>query len=211
MRKIEAFALILSLLFCCNSLAQTKQQKGKILMIVNEDQSADLELMLTKEVGVMKDLLQKAGFQVVVATASKRPLEAGYLKLQPDLKLSDVRVSDYKGFIMPCMATNIGPPLSPEGSAIVKEAAAKGKPIAAQTGSVFQLSQAGVLKGKKYALPKDHLGSPPLADAVYSGDGVVQDDNIITSGVCPYMAKMAGMQDGTSKLTEALIAELLKR
>ena len=179
-------------------------------MIVSESQSADLELMLAKEVGVMKDLLQKAGFQVLVGTGSRRPLEAGHMKLLPDLKLGDVRVSDYRGIIMPCMATNIGPPLSPEGSAIVKEAAAKGKPIAAQTGSVFLLAQAGVLKGKKYALPKDHLGTPPLADAVYSGDGVVQDGNIITSGVCPYMAKMAGMQDGTTKLTEALIAQLLK-
>jgi putative intracellular protease/amidase len=107
------------------------------------------------------------------------------------------------------MATNLAP-LSPEGSAIVKEAAAKGKPIAAQTGSVFQLWQAGVLKGKKYALGKG-LGLPPLAGATYSGDGVVQDGNIITSGGCPYMAKTAGKEDGTSKLTEALIAELNKK
>ena len=208
MQKIEAFALILSLLFCCNSVAQTNLQKGKVLMILNEDKSADLELMLTKEVGVMKDMLQKAGFQVVVATASKRLLQAGNQKLQPDLKLSEVRASDYRGLILPCMATKIGP-LSPEGSSIVKEAAAKGKPIAAQTGSVFQLWQAGVLKGKKYALGQG-LGLPPFADAIYSGDGVIQDGKIITSGTCPYMEKMAGKKDGTSKLTEALIAELLK-
>ena len=142
-------------------------------MIVNENQSADLELMLTREVGVMKDLLQKSGFQVVVATASKRPLEAGDLKLQPDLELSNVRVSDYRGFIMPCMATSLEQPVSSEVSAIINEAAGKGKPVAAQTGSVVQLWQAGVLKGKKYALGQG-LGVPPLADATYSGDGIVQ-------------------------------------
>jgi len=49
----------------------------------------------------MKDMLQKAGFQVVVATGTKQLLQAGNQKLQPDLKLSEVRVSDYRGLIMP--------------------------------------------------------------------------------------------------------------
>jgi len=211
MGKNDICILILSLLIYvgCNSATQTKQHKGKVLMIVNENPSADLELMLTREVGVMKDMLQRSGFQIVVATASKRPLAAGNVKLQPDIGLRDVKVSDYRGLIMPCMAANIGSAPPPEASAIVKEAAAKGKPIAAQTGSVVQLWQAGVLKGKKYAFGQG-LGVPPLADATYSGEGVVQDGNIITSGICPHMAKMIGKPDGTSELTQALIAELLK-
>jgi putative intracellular protease/amidase len=160
--------------------------------------------MLTKEVGVMKDLLQKAGFEVVVATASMQPLAAGSAKLNPDLKLSDVKLAEYKGIIMPCMATSAAQ-IPPEGSAIIKEAVAKKKPLAAQTGSVMLLAQAGVLTGKKYALAK---GWPAIEGAIYSGDGIVQDGKIITSGICPYMAKTQGMTDGTSKLTEALIAEL---
>jgi putative intracellular protease/amidase len=179
------------------------QQRGKVLMIVNEGKSADLELMLTKEDGVMKDLLQKAGFEVVVSTASNQPLVAGSAKLKPDLKLSDVKVADYKGVIMPCMATSANS-LPPEGSAIIKEAVAKKKPLAAQTGSVMLLAQAGVLTGKKYALAKQW---PGIEGAIYSGDGIVRDGKIITSGICPYMAKQ-GRPDGTSKLTEALIAEL---
>ena len=187
------------------------QQKDKVLMIVNEGKSEDLELMLTKEVGVMKNLLQKAGFEVVVATASNQPMAAGSAKLNPDLKLSDAKVDNYKGVIMPCMATS-GSPLPPEGTAIIKAAVAKGKPLAAQTGSVVLLAQAGVLTGKKYALAK---GWPAIEGAIYSGDGIVQDGKIITSGICPYMAKSQemqakGMRDGTSKLTEALIAELKK-
>jgi putative intracellular protease/amidase len=211
MRKTLLVAVIgLAALSVIASLGMA-QQKGKVLMIVNEGKSEDLELMLTKEVGVMKDLLQRAGFEVVVATASNQPMAAGSAKLKLNLKLGDVKVANYKGVIMPCMATS-GSPLPPEGTAIIKEAVAKGKPLAAQTGSVVLLSQAGVLKGKKYALAKGWLA---IEGAIYSGDGIVQDGKIITSGVCPYMAKSQGMQaqgmqDGTSKLTEALIAELKK-
>jgi putative intracellular protease/amidase len=182
------------------------QQRGKVLMIVNEEQSADLELMLTKEVGVMRDLVQKAGFQVVIATASNQPLVSGSAKLKPDLKLSDVKVAGYKGLIMPCMATSDAP-FPPEALAIIKEAVAKKKPVAAQTGSVLQMARAGVLAGKKYAAPQ---GWPPMKGATYSGDGIVQDGKIVTSGICPYMAKSSRRPDGTSKLTEALIAELKK-
>jgi protein deglycase len=155
-------------------------------MIINEGKFEDLGLMLTKEVGVMKDLLQKADFKVVTASVSKNPLTAGAINLTPDLKLSDVNVDDYAGIIMPCMAVSTSP-LAPEGDAIIKEAAAKGKPIAAQTGSVVLLSRAGLLKGKKYAFSKQW--GLKIEDAVYAGDGVVKDGNIITSGICPMIAK----------------------
>jgi len=182
------------------------QQKGKVLMIVNEGKSADLQLMLTKEVGVMKDLLQRAGYEVVVSTASNKPLVAISTKLKPDVKLSDVKIDHFKGIIMPCMATSAAE-LPPEGYSIINEAVAKEKPIAAQTGSVFLLAKAGVLKGKRYALAKEF---DAIEGGINSGDGIVQDGKIITSGICPYMAKEKARPDGTSKLTEALIAELKK-
>ncbi len=43
---------------------------------------------------------------------------------------------------------------------------------------------------------------------IYSGDGVVQDGKIITSGVCPMLARNSGKQDGTVKLTETFIAAI---
>jgi hypothetical protein len=49
------------------------------------------------------------------------------------------------------------------------------------------------------------------AGAIYSGRDVVQDGNIITSGVCPYIKQMRGWPDGTAELTQKLIAELKKR
>jgi putative intracellular protease/amidase len=185
------------------------EQNRKVLLIVNEQKSADLELMLTKEVGVMRDVLNQAGFQVVAATVSGQPMVAGSTTFKPDLKLSDVKGADYAGFIMPCMAAEEDPTLLREVVPIIKGAVAEGKPVAAQLGSVIILAKAGVLSGKKYAFDKEEVKSvPALKDAVYSGDGIVQDGQIITSGICPYMAKTKGLQDGTVALTKALIAEL---
>ena len=203
--KSQIAAVVVALAMSSSAMAQ---QRGKVLMIVNEGKSSDLELMLTQEVGVMRSLLQKAVVDVMVTTASGEPLVAGAARLMPDLKLSDVHVSDYVGVIMPCMATG-GAALPPEGSALIKAVVAAGKPIAVQTGSVVLLARAGVLSGKRYAIAKSWPEThPELKDAVYSGEGIVQDGRIITSGICPATARAQRMPDGTSKLTEAFIAEL---
>jgi len=127
--------------------------------------------------------------------------------MQPDLKLAKVNVADYAGFIMPCMAE--GGPNAPqkipaESVDMVKKAIAAGKPVAAQLGSVWALAEAGVLKGKKYASIEE-VKDPNFAEATYSGTGVVRDGLILTSGVCPYMARMRKINDGTEQLTLALV------
>ena len=188
----------------------------KVLLIPREGNSVPIELMLTKEVGVMVAMLEKAGFEVVVATASGAPVVARTTTLRPDLKLADVKVADYAGFILACKAVGLfpGPPQPAEAVAIVKQAAAQEKPIAAQLGAISVLAEAGVLKGKRYAFVEDPLKATKIhgkdtrfTGAIYSGYGVVQDGNIITSGSCPAMAEY-GFPDGTVKLTKALIAEL---
>jgi hypothetical protein len=40
-------------------------------------------ILILPTLGVMRDLLQKAGFEVVVSTASNQPLVAGSAKLKP--------------------------------------------------------------------------------------------------------------------------------
>jgi putative intracellular protease/amidase len=183
-------------------------QDLRVLLVAAEDSAADLEYSLTKEVGVMRGLLEEAGFQVVVASASGQPFVADTTTLTPDLTYGDVNVADYAGIIMPCLALyHRAEP--PELTAIIREAVAQGKPVAAQTGAVFTLAKAGVLSGKRYALVQEWVAQEPaLEDGIYSGHGIVKDGNIITSGVCPVAAKMVGLEDGTSELTQALIAEL---
>jgi putative intracellular protease/amidase len=188
------------------------QESNKVLLFI-QDGSVDLEFMLKKEVGVMKDILEQSGFEVTIATVSGEPIVAGSIKLKPDLKLGDVSVTDYVGFILPCMAASdaSGALLAIEAVTMVKNAAAEGKPVAAQLGSVLILARAGVLIDKKYAFAdSEDLNanlSPDLKDCggIYNGTGVIQDGNIITSGVCPYWARMSELQDGTQELSQTLI------
>jgi hypothetical protein len=74
------------------------------------------------------------------------------------------------------------------------------------------LAKAGVLTGKKFALEesiKDMF--PYFKNSFYSGFGVVQDGNIITSGSCPLMAKMTGSKDGTAELTNKLVQAIKEK
>jgi len=155
----------------------------------------------------MTSMLEEAGFEVLVATASGEPIKARTTELIPDLKLADVKVNDYVGIIMPCMAKGAVPlwNASPEEISLVKEAVAQGKPIAAQTGSIIILAEAGVLVGKKYTFYLDPHWEESFEGAIYSGEGVIQDGNIITSSHCPYMARYYGGDAGTSELTKIFI------
>jgi len=160
--------------------------------------------MLKEEVGVMTSMLEEAGFEVIVATASGEPIKAQTTELIPDLKLADVKVNDYVGIIMPCMAKGAVPlwHASPQEISLVKEAVAQGKPIAAQQGAIIILAEAGVLVGKEYTYYFDPQGgNNSFVGAIYSGVGVIQDGNIATSSNCPYLA----FGDGTSELTKLFI------
>ncbi len=182
-------------------------QNGNQVLLIAQEQSYDMEFMLTKEVGVMVTMLEKAGFKVVVASASGQPIVGGIRTLWPDLKLADVKADDYVGFILPCMAVKLDPPKPPpEALEVVREAVAQGKPVAAQVGGVVTLGVAGVLDGKQFALFGRYKDLVP--GGVYRGYGVVQDGNIITSGTCPFLAKRLGRPGGTLELTQKLIDSL---
>ncbi len=141
-----------------------------------------------------------------MATASGEPIKAQTRELIPDLKLADVKVNDYVGIIMPCMAKGyVWSHASPEEILLVKEAVAQGKPIAAQRGAIIILAEARVLVGKKYTSDRDLQFLDSFAGAIYSGKGVIRDGNIITSANCPYAARYYGRDDGTSELTKIFI------
>ena len=105
------------------------------------------------------------------------------------------------------MAVPLDPPRPPaEALEIAKKAVAQGKPVAAQVGGVALLGMAGVLEGRQFAL-FDELKSL-VPGGIHKGQGVVQDGNIITSGICPYMAQGTGNPDGTAELTQKFIDAL---
>ena len=172
--------------------------------------SADLAYMLQNEVLVMKNALEKSGFRVVVATLDGKDFSAGSITVKADIKLADAKVADYSGFILPCMmvASYPEPEISNEALTLVKNAVAAGKPVAAQTGSLWTLAKAGLLKGKKYAYPFEEK-SPRFEGAKFGGTGVVRDGLILTAAMCPHMARTMKTSDGSEPLALAL-AEAMK-
>lgn len=180
------------------------------VLLFLEDNSAQLQYMLIHEVGQMKEILEHSGFQVSIASISGEILSTDSITVKPDLKLSNVIIKDYAGFILPCMTTN-DTIVTAEEKNFVRTALSEGKPIAAQMGSVWILAKAGVLKDKKYAIFDDPQDESAFKDGIYSGRGVVRDGNIITSGICPWMAKMSGDKDGTTELTNTFVAVIKEK
>jgi putative intracellular protease/amidase len=187
----------------------------KVLLLLRDVITQNLDTALTKEVVVIKNMLEKAGFKVVAATNDGLPIKGSTVTFTPDLKLSDVKVDDYVGVIIACTAGGSTPStsVSPNAVSITKHAVTQGKPVAASHGSVIILAEAGVLVGKRYGFWVDPFGIGRRPDdrftgAIYSGMGVVQDGNIITCGACPQVAPTYGLPDGTAELTQAFIAAL---
>ena len=195
--------IILGLVLVLGISLHANGNKERVLLFIRHGGSADIEYMVQQEVGVMMRMLEEAGFKVIVATDSGEPIKDLITKsklLKPDLKLADVRINDYVGIIMPCMAKGTWGHADPEEIVLVKEAVPQGIPIAAQRGAIIILAEAGVLEGKKYAFT-DHR----FKGAIYSGQGVIRDGNIITSSHCPNAARYYGADDGTPELTKLFI------
>jgi protease I len=217
MKKLSFMVAILLSLVMINAIAGA-QGISQVLLIPREAEGySDLDAMLIREVGVMTDLLQRAGFKVMVATTPGQPIEGFVKRLKPDLKLSEVNVDDYTGIILACMACGFfpGPPVSPAAVSVVRQAVVKGKPIAANSGAIYTLAEAGVLVGKRYSFPQDAFNPYPphkkdlrFEGAIYSGHGVIQEGIIITSGICARQEDLTGLRDGTPELTRAFIAKL---
>jgi putative intracellular protease/amidase len=206
-RLLIAIAIGTLLLSCAYA-----QNTPKVLLFMrNAKNVEDLEYMLKKEVGVMKGTLEKSGYKVIVATLDGSPFAAGSTTVNADIKLADAEIAEYAGFILPCLSVPsypAPPEVSPDAIALVKNAVSAGKPVAAQTGSLWTLAEAGVLKGKKYAYAFEEK-SPYFEGATFAGTGVVRDGLILTSGYCPFMALKMNVKDGTEQLALAF-AEAMK-
>ena len=203
MKKLITLTL-LTLIMAFMSISDLHSQESNKVLLIIRDGSADLEFMLKEEVGVMKETLEAADFKVDIATLTGEPISAGSVKLKPDLKLNDVSVLDYDGFILPCMARKANDEYPIPDEIIMLLKGVTNKPIAAQLASIQFLAKAGLLKDKKFASIVE-FDDPYFEGSVLTGTGVVRDGNIITSGVCPYWAKGNELKDGTKELASALV------
>ena len=216
MKKISIFAVMVILAGVISFSSQAFGQSGsKVLMIIREGRLYDPDLSIQMEVGTMMVLLKKAGFGVDVTSVAPMDNVSGRSqKIEKLLSLSEVKLDDYVGVIIPCMgAENVA---SPKMLTTIKDVVAKGKPIAASYGAVAVLAKAGVLKGRKFAFytgPSDpefkcFFDITDLEGATYSGTGVVQDGKIITGGTCPISEARPGIQNTTFELTQTFIAAI---
>ena len=201
----------LMLSICLSPKSASAETVDKVLMIIKEIHgSAELQFLENNEVFLMKHSLEEAGFLVEIASASGRTFLKGNLTLESDFKLSEVVIGDYNGFMITCSALGVNTSLDrkqvpafgeayskPEEVAIAKQIVDSGKPVAAQDRAVIILAEAGVLEGKKYSY-KHEL---QIGNAIYGGQGIVRDGNIITYAYCPYW----GSLDQTVELTKTLI------
>lgn len=187
---------------CSTKATAGTDRRTKVLLLLREG-SSDLQFMLSREVGVMLRILEAAGFDAVAASATGRAMGRGSLTIRPDLKLAEIRIADFAGLLLPSLAVGLAAPIPDNLIEIVRRAAARRIPIAAQHGSVVVLQRAGVLKKKRYAFEHE-----VFAEGTYAGTGVVRDGNIITSGTCPYRARYTGRLDGTTALTRLFIQAL---
>jgi 4-methyl-5(b-hydroxyethyl)-thiazole monophosphate biosynthesis len=192
---------LIVLLMLGGILVAFSKSAPKVLIYVKED-SQQLAYMLTNEVGKMKEILKGAGFDVITASMSGEILKDGSVTFKPDLMFGKVNIDDYDGIIIPCMVSDNAPSIVVN---LVKVALNKGKPVAAQAGGIMILAKAGLLKGKKFSLNANPGEIPDFEGGIYSGTGIVQDGNIITSGICPLMAKDSSLQDGTAKLCQTFM------
>ena len=120
-------------------LVSSRTDAPKVLLYV-EDNSAELQYMLIHEVGQMKEILEHSGFQVSIATLTGEILKTDSITVKPDLRLSDVNIKDYAGFMMPCMATN-DTIVTAEEKNFVKTVSDQGKPMAATAGCSFHIGK----------------------------------------------------------------------
>jgi putative intracellular protease/amidase len=185
------------------ALACSPSSSRKVLLVVRE--GANHDKMVPQELVVMIDTLKAAGLHPVVASLSGGVFVSQTAKVKSDLKFANVRLSDYVAVVVPCMASGPGQAdfVPDEAVKITKDAAAAGRPIAAQRSGLFILSRAGLLHGRRYA----YTAFASFPEGVRSDDPVVRDGNIITSATCPNAAS-SDRPDTTVPLIKTLIEAL---
>lgn len=206
--SLSKLCLTTAALFAAVPLA-VAQEAGKVFMFVR-DGSRDLDRMLEQEVGVMRSMLEDAGYTVDIATAGDAPMSDASVTLDPTIRLADVRIDDYDGLVLPCMAPASGYPMPARIDELTTEAVERGLPIAASRGSVVTVAKAGGVENHRYTFagPVDTSERPEFAGGTYMGTGVMRDKKISTAGICPLAAHELGEPDGTTELMQSFIESL---
>lgn len=190
-------------------MPESNAEVQKVLMIVR-DGSRDQELMLKEEALKMKEIVEDAGYKVEIATVHDEPLVGETVSISPDLSIASIKMSDYRGLLLPCMAAPPGDTMPERIVGVIEQALTHDLPIAGARASVREIARAGGLKGRQYsfAAKVDLEDYPEFQEASFVGTGVTNDGKISTSGICPLAAKALNEPDGTTQLANVFVTSL---
>lgn len=180
------------LLICCQGKGESKPKEDvnigekKVVMVIAPDKFRDEELFETRKE------LESNGVKVSVASSTTQEV-TGMLggKAKPDIKLTDVNVSQYDGVVF---VGGVGAAVYFDDQIalkIAKDAFASGKVIGAICIAPSILANAGILKGKKvtaFESEKDNL----ISKGAIWDDGPVTVDGKIITGNGPKSASQFG-------------------
>jgi len=172
---ILTFALLSSSVF--SSEKQEKQTPlKKVVMIIAHKNFRDEEL------NIPKAMMEKAGIKVDVASSSK-DTAVGMLgtTVKPDILIEEIDAKDYDAFIF---VGGVGASFywnNKLAHSIAQKALKQGKILCAICIAPITLANAGVLKGKKATVWPGEKEKLIAKGAIYTGNKVEVDGNIITA------------------------------
>jgi protease I len=168
-RSLSLF--LLSLLFCCNLLAQER-----IVMVIASKGFRDEEL--AKPLKYFKD----EGFSVDIASTALATAQGMLgMRVDPDLIIEEIKLEDYKALVI---IGGIGAKALWNSGALaykIKEADRNQQVVAAICLAPIALAKAGVLEGRKATVWAQESGRLIDYGAQYVFKDVVVDGNIITA------------------------------
>jgi putative intracellular protease/amidase len=160
MKRVYLFFMLVFVLVL-TGYASAQERGSNVLIVLRESgESADEASLQTQETAEITRLLEGAGYQPVLASASGRTFMGGTPPVSyKTLKLAKVKVSDYEAFIFTSgdreSLYKERENATPGAITIVQQAVAEGKLVAAQRYGIVVLAEAGVLIRKEIRLSKE--------------------------------------------------------
>ncbi|WP_028843143.1 DJ-1/PfpI family protein [Thermodesulfobacterium thermophilum] len=174
MSALKSVLFLIPLVLLVSGSVLAKNSK-KILMIIAHQNFRDEELLIPKE------LFEKEGYEVVIASSSLKPAKGmlGAL-VTPQILLDQVEVKDYDAIVF---VGGIGAQEyfhNTKAHKIAKEALSQGKVLGAICLAPRILAEAGVLKGKKATVWSSEGKVLEEKGAEYTGKPVEVDGKVVT-------------------------------
>ena len=179
-RYVSFFTILIILLSSTVVFAQEQQQKTgklrgkKIVMIIAKSMFEEVEFKEPREI------FDREGAAVTIASSTLSMATGGDLKVQPNILIDDINVSDFDAIVFIGGFGCAEYFDNPVAHKIAKEALDQDKILAAICMAPRILANAGVLKGKKATCSSNAREDVKAKGAMVTGEIVERDGKIIT-------------------------------